>query len=84
MADTDGRPDPRSAGGGHGTGVLAGVPWLAIVGELSLPGAVAVGFLPFAVGGAVTLLIAAVANSAAWAAVDRIEVRDTGRSGSVV
>jgi biotin transport system substrate-specific component len=62
---------------------LAGVPRLAVVSDLSIGEAVAQGFLPLAAGGVVKLLMAAAINSAAWSAVNRMEVRDAERSGSV-
>ena len=63
---------------------LAGVPRLAVVSDLSIGEAVAQGFLPLAAGGVVKLLLAAAINTAAWSAVNRMEVRDAERSGSVV
>lgn len=72
-----------SATGGTAIIFLAGVPRLAVVSDLSLGEAVALGFVPLAVGGVVKLLLAATINTAAWSALNRMEVRDADRSSSV-
>ena len=72
-----------SAAGGTVIIFLVGVPRLAVVSELSLGDAVAVGFVPLAVGGIVKLLVAAAINTAAWSALRRMEVRDADRSSTV-
>ncbi|MHA6668148.1 biotin transporter BioY [Homoserinimonas sp. A447] len=71
-----------SATGGTAIIFIVGVPRLAVVNDLALGDAIAQGFLPLAVGGVVKLLLAATITTAAWAALNRMEVRDADRSSS--
>lgn len=73
-----------SAASGTAIIFLAGVPRLAVVADLSIGEAVAHGFLPLAAGGIVKLVMAAAIITAAWSAVNRMEVRDAERSQSIV
>ena len=59
---------------------LFGLPLLAIARQLSLQETLAIGFYPLLVGAAVKIAVVAVINTAAWAAVRRMEQRDEGRS----
>lgn len=72
-----------SAAGGTAVILLIGVPWLAVVSELSPSEALTLGLLPVAVGGIIKLLIAAGINTAAWSALNRMDLRDADRPDSV-
>lgn len=59
---------------------LFGLPALAITQSLSLEETLAIGFYPLLLGAVIKVAVVAVINTAAWAAIRRMEVRDERRS----
>lgn len=59
---------------------LFGLPVLSISQSLSLEETLAIGFYPLLVGAAVKIAVVAIINTAAWAAIRRMEERDERRA----
>ncbi|HEU4808723.1 MAG TPA: biotin transporter BioY [Homoserinimonas sp.] len=69
-----------AAAGGTAVIYLFGLPGLAIARSLSLEETLEIGLYPLIVASAVELLIVAAVNTAAWAAIARMEKRDEQRA----